>query len=339
MPIWDFNKGRKERQSVTDEQMKNKYSLAHAPLPVTPGLSTSRDIPYRPGAATEEQPGGTGTFTDEGADFIREGIASEAANAADDAADAAREEELRGSSFMDPQMEEFLRSQFSGPRDTSREEALARKEIEDQTGKALQSSRARSGFAGFGLSGASSALEGDIRTKAADAALAQVLGIRQGARDESFRNGALASQLFNEEAGRQQGQSEAGKDRELTVEEMDLQKRALALALEQMGIDAEEFFNSTPGAPDDNPNNDNGSAFSDWTREVNDSFEDGAIQTDPDAADLSRDDIDTMPDMPTDDAYALRHDYTFLGYAENGSGDLVRLYKSKADGKLYKERN
>lgn len=146
-------------------------------------------------------------------------------------------------SYLDPQVEEYLRGIIAnGPRDTSAEEALAQKQVDRQLGQALADSRARAGFAGFGLSGAAQAAEGDMRSKAADAALAQIFGLQQGARDEDFRNKELATGAFDKESGRQLTSDVEGERNEISRAELDIQADAWKKALEILdkGQDADD---------------------------------------------------------------------------------------------------
>ena len=95
-----------------------------------------------------------------------------------------------------------MRELLESRRETTSEEQLAERNTAKAEGKALADSRARAGFAGFGMSGAASAAEGDIRRQAADQLSSQILGIQQNARDERFRNVGLASSEFGKATDR-----------------------------------------------------------------------------------------------------------------------------------------
>jgi hypothetical protein len=72
----------------------------------------------------------------------------------------------------------------AGPRDTGEDEAYIREMLASTVGKGQADLNARMGAAGFGTSGALGAMSSDFRADAARKAAGEVMGVRQGARDE-----------------------------------------------------------------------------------------------------------------------------------------------------------
>lgn len=132
---------------------------------------------------------------------------------------------------IDPEVEAALRAML-GKRDTTGEEAFAKQQVEKQLGSALVDSRARSGLAGFGLSGAAQAAEGDLRGKAADQVLAQVFGIQKGARDEDFRNLGLATDALGDKANRELTGTIEQEKNQTNNREVNVQEEAWRYLLE-----------------------------------------------------------------------------------------------------------
>jgi hypothetical protein len=124
--------------------------------------------------------------------------------------------------FMDPQIEEALRDLIEQGVPVEEAEALARRENDRMLGKSLADSRARSGFAGFGLSGAAQAMDGDTRRQAADALVNDILGIQKSARDETFRNLQMASGAFDSESERQKSDKHKGMDNQIDRARLDI---------------------------------------------------------------------------------------------------------------------
>src|SRR3989304_1191735 len=71
-----------------------------------------------------------------------------------------------------------------GVRDTSEDEALIRELLQGTVGQGQADLNARLGAGGFGTSGALGALSGDMRANAARKSAQEIMGVRQGARDE-----------------------------------------------------------------------------------------------------------------------------------------------------------
>jgi hypothetical protein len=95
---------------------------------------------------------------------------------------------------IDAMIEEWLRGQLGGARDTSEEEELLRQAAEAMMGRGVTDSRARMGRMGFGASGAMGALEGDIRTEAARGLGQDIFGLRRDARQEELERARAAMQ-------------------------------------------------------------------------------------------------------------------------------------------------
>lgn len=105
--------------------------------------------------------------------------------------------------YMNPQVQAALEKLLAqGVRGTDAEEAAAQKDIERGLGSSLASTRARGGFGGQFISGAASAQEGDIRSRAADEMIKARLGIQKGARDEWARDLGMATSAFDAASGR-----------------------------------------------------------------------------------------------------------------------------------------
>ena len=85
-------------------------------------------------------------------------------------------------------MEEAIRRQLEGPRDTTDDEAAINERVMRDMLGGLVDNQARMGAMGFGSSGALVGMDADIRSQAAAQALDEILGVRQDARDEAFRN-------------------------------------------------------------------------------------------------------------------------------------------------------
>ena len=71
-----------------------------------------------------------------------------------------------------------------GPRDTSEDEALIQQLLQSTVGQGQEDLNARMAAGGMGTSGALGALSGDMRANAARGAAGEIMGVRQGARDE-----------------------------------------------------------------------------------------------------------------------------------------------------------
>jgi hypothetical protein len=82
-----------------------------------------------------------------------------------------------------------------GSLDSAEEEKALSEQYDAQTEKALVDSRARSGFAGLGLSGATSALEGDIRRKSAREKSLGLADLRKSNRNEELSRLAAGANL------------------------------------------------------------------------------------------------------------------------------------------------
>lgn len=93
-------------------------------------------------------------------------------------------------SDFDTTAADFLLEQLQqgGQADTTEEEALIRQQMEDAIGAQLVGSRASMGRAGFGSSGASAALEGDIMRTARQQGLEDTLGLRRTEDQRSIDN-------------------------------------------------------------------------------------------------------------------------------------------------------
>jgi hypothetical protein len=64
--------------------------------------------------------------------------------------------------------------------------------MEGKLGEGLVDARARGGRAGFGMSGAQQAVEGDVRGAASRSALDQILGLRRGEEQRAIENATSA---------------------------------------------------------------------------------------------------------------------------------------------------
>jgi hypothetical protein len=99
--------------------------------------------------------------------------------------------DLPTNDLRDTQEEVIRRLLEGGVRDTADEEALIREDMMRQTGQGQADLMARLGGAGFGTSGVASSLMGDLNSQAAFNASKMVQDVRQGARDDSFRDSQL----------------------------------------------------------------------------------------------------------------------------------------------------
>lgn len=113
--------------------------------------------------------------------------------------------------------QEFLNEAFT-PVDTSKDEALARDIANQAKQQSILDSRAKSGVAGFNLSGAQIGIEDTIGRKSARDLQDALLGIRRSARDEQRENIGLASQL------------------ESQAEQQQANKIGLALLAKELGL-------------------------------------------------------------------------------------------------------
>ena len=95
---------------------------------------------------------------------------------------------------MDQEIRDFVRSRIgaAGNVDTTEEEALITRQMEGKLGEGLVDARARGGRAGFGMSGAQQAVEGDVRGAASRSALDQILGLRRGEEQRAIENATSA---------------------------------------------------------------------------------------------------------------------------------------------------
>ncbi len=118
-----------------------------------------------------------------------------------------------------------------GVRDTSAEQAQASAVSEAAIGKALADQRARQGFAGFGLSGASAAQDADVR--------------RVGARDLTSTQQAIDAQARNEYLQRVQLASGAASE----FQGNEIERQAWELARQQ--IEKELTGQTSPKTPDE----------------------------------------------------------------------------------------
>lgn len=128
---------------------------------------------------------------------------------------------------------------MGGLRDTTSEENLVREMTEAQQQQALVDQRARAGRAGLVQTGAQAGIESDIRQRAAQQALRDIMGIQAEARGERRADVGLAGQLY-------------GTDAALAAEEA--RTGAMLQALEQMyGADNTGDLGpgAVPGAIDD----------------------------------------------------------------------------------------
>lgn len=115
-----------------------------------------------------------------------------------------------GQEMTTPQMvEDWIRAQFGGPRDTGAEEGLIRELLNDRLGQQLVGQRARMGRMGMAASGASGAIEGDIRRRAAQDILGETFGVQRDARQEEL---ARASAAGNMMLGLQRNELDAAKE-------------------------------------------------------------------------------------------------------------------------------
>ena len=104
----------------------------------------------------------------------------------------------------------------SDVRDTAAEQQRAREIAAEREGQSVAAQRARAGFGGFGLSGAASVQEADIRRAAAGQLSSDLLGIDAQAR------------------GEQQARQLAGVQAGLASAQNDIQRQAWALALKRL---------------------------------------------------------------------------------------------------------
>ena len=95
---------------------------------------------------------------------------------------------------MDQEIRDFVRSRIGAADkvDTTAEEALITRQMEGKLGEGLVDARARGGRAGFGMSGAQQAVEGDVRGAASRSALDQILGLRRGEEQRAIENATSA---------------------------------------------------------------------------------------------------------------------------------------------------
>lgn len=117
--------------------------------------------------------------------------------------------------------------QGAGKADTAEQEALIQQMLGDNIGAGLVDSRARAGRAGMGFSGGQMALEGDIRRKASQTALDEILGLRRGENQRSIDNAFQA--VDAETAYRRQANQAA------------IQRMALEALQAELGLDDEDF--------------------------------------------------------------------------------------------------
>lgn len=94
-----------------------------------------------------------------------------------------------------------------GPVDTSEEEALIQELMGDRQGKELVGNRARMGRAGFGESGATAAIEGDIMRKVGQDETGQILDVRDSEGDEAVDNAFRGIELDNEMTNAAEGRA------------------------------------------------------------------------------------------------------------------------------------
>lgn len=129
---------------------------------------------------------------------------------------------------MDDLYDQALRKLLGeGPRDTAEEEALLREQMQRDVGAGQANLNARMAGAGFGTSGALSALGTDMRSRAAFDAANSIQGVRQDARDEFSRNA-------------QAGLGAVNQDRNLDINEAKFQAYIDAM---------NNMFGPEPGAP------------------------------------------------------------------------------------------
>lgn len=88
-----------------------------------------------------------------------------------------------------------------GPRDTAEDEALIRELMQHQAGAGQADLNARLGAAGFGTSGALGAMTSDLRQAAARKAAEDIMGVRQTARDDAFRDLGLGIEAEQRDRG------------------------------------------------------------------------------------------------------------------------------------------
>lgn len=123
---------------------------------------------------------------------------------------------------------------MGGIRDTTAEENLAREMIQAQQQQALVDQRARAGRAGLVQTGAQAGIESDIRQRAAQAALRDIMGIQSEARGEQRADVGLAGQLY-------------GMDKAIAAEEA--RTAALLQALQAMYGQGDDTPTYGPGSP------------------------------------------------------------------------------------------
>lgn len=95
---------------------------------------------------------------------------------------------------IDREIRDFVRSRIGAASnvDTTEAEALITRQMEGKLGEGLVDARARGGRAGFGMSGAQMAVEGDVRGAASRSALDQILGLRRGEEQRAIENATSA---------------------------------------------------------------------------------------------------------------------------------------------------
>jgi hypothetical protein len=95
---------------------------------------------------------------------------------------------------IDREIRDFVRSRIGAASnvDTAEAEALITRQMEGKLGEGLVDARARGGRAGFGMSGAQMAVEGDVRGAASRSALDQILGLRRGEEQRAIENATSA---------------------------------------------------------------------------------------------------------------------------------------------------
>jgi hypothetical protein len=95
---------------------------------------------------------------------------------------------------IDREIRDFVRSRIGAANnvDTTEAEALITRQMEGKLGEGLVDARARGGRAGFGMSGAQMAVEGDVRGAASRSALDQILGLRRGEEQRAIENATSA---------------------------------------------------------------------------------------------------------------------------------------------------
>lgn len=180
-----------------------------------------------------------------------------------------------------------------------REIEAAREEQRVQRAKGLMDVRARSGVAGLGLSGATSALEGDFSRSRDRADLLAIAEMREGQRDEEWKS----------------------LQRQIALEDLE------AATGQDLDGDGDEG-----GARDDS-----GSAREGVPADVDKAAEKMGATGGEALDDLTKDDVKKMPRLPDEvSSYDLENDWTMLGYAYDGD-ELVIIWEENATGALYKD--